>query len=551
MKRVLFLSLMLVAFKSEAQFTPGNLVVLKVGDGATALGATATNVTLVQLKTDGTRIDSLAIPSTGSNKLVLLGNNYLDGALRLSTNGQYITFAGYDATVGSTSSSTLDNTNKVIARVGTNGVVDLSTKIVQSGTGVRIGSAITDDGTKFWFNVSNTNGTATYPIGYVPFGTVSIPTAVSDARTNWRSVNIFGGQLMANVSNVVFFIGATLADVTSPASPIAATTLFTNNSSPSPTFNGYGFVMFDLDATEPGYDVAYELSQGSNTTRGIVKSIKTNGVWNTGGTLTNTDVRAVAGAPTTNPGGLIDITGTIVAGKPVLYTTRGTGVNNTILSITDAGGYSATFTPTYATIANAGDNFSFIGISFTPGTLPYLSLPLNLLSFNASINNESVLLKWSTSNEINVQGFEVEKSLNGVSFISLSQLNAKNTTGTNYYGFTDMPKDNGVMYYRLKMVDKDGSYSYSSVITINNQISLNKLTAYPNPVADNITISHVKAGKNDAIRVVNVNGKVISTLSVEPNTTQTSISLTHLLPTNYLIQYISSNETSTVIVNKK
>lgn len=549
MKRVLFLSLMLVAFKSEAQYTPGNLVVLKVGNGATALSAKATNVTLVQLKTDGTRIDSASIPSTGSNKLVLVGNNYLDGALRLSSDGQYITFAGYDAAVGDTSFTTFNNTNKVIARVDANRVIDLSTKIVQSDT-VRIGSAITDDGTRFWFSLSKYNGTSTYSISYAPFGTVSVPTAVSDSKTNWRSVNIFGGQLMANVSNQVLSIGTTLADVTLPASPITASTLFTNNTSPSPAFNGYGFVMFDLDANEPGYDVAYVLSQGSNTTRGIVKSIKTNGVWNSGAALTNTDVRAVAGAPATNPGGLIDITGTIVSGKPVIYATRGTGANNSILSISDAGGYSATFTPTYATIANAGGNFSFIGISFTPGTMPYLSLPLNLLSFNGVLKSESVFLKWTTNNEINTQSFTVEKSKDAVNYTSIGVVPSKNLPSTNYYEYTDKTV-NGTVFYRLKMTDKDGSITYSSVISINNSLLSSKLVAYPNPFKENLTINHTKSSANDFIRILNIDGRIINSYRVEPDAKQTTINVSELIRSQYLLQYVGKQGTSTILINKK
>ncbi len=550
MKKILPFFTLLIILNCKAQYVPGNLVALKVGDGTTALSANATNVTLVQISTNGTRVDSTLIPSTGTNKLVLQGNSYLNGALRLSNNKQYLTFAGYDANANATSAETLDNTNKVIARVGTNGVVDLSTKIIQTGTGVRIGSAIMDDSTGLWFTLSNSNGTTTYPISYAPFGTVSVPTAVNDARSNWRSVNIFGGQLMANVSNVVFSIGATLTDVTNPSSPVASTTLFTNNSSPSPTFNGYGFIMFDLDPTEPGYDVAYVLSQGSNTTRGIVKSIKVGGVWNTGGTLTNTDVRAVAGAPATNPGGLIDITGTIVSGRPMLYITRGTGANNSILSISDAGGYSATFTPTYATVANAGDNYSFIGISFTPGTTTNLVLPLNLLSFNGVLKSESVFLKWTTNNEINTQSFTVEKSKDAVNYTSIGVVPSKNLPSTNYYEYTDKTV-NGTVFYRLKMTDKDGSITYSSVISINNSLLSSKLVAYPNPFTENVTINHTKSSANDFIRILNIDGRIINSYRVEPDAKQTTINVSELIRSQYLLQYVGKEGTSTILINKK
>jgi len=547
-KGLLFIALAFI-LKSNAQFSSGNLVVLKVGDGATPLSTNATNVTLLQLKTDGSRVDSILIPSSGTNKLVLPGNSYLNGALRLSNDKQYLTFAGYDANANATTAETLDNTNKVIARVGINGIVDLSTKIIQTGTGVRIGSAITDDGTGLWFNLSNSNGTTLYPISYAPFGTVSVPTAVNDARANWRSVNIFGGQLFGNVSNSIQLIGNNLADVTNPSSTVTSSTLFTNNTSPSPSFSGYGFIMFDLDPTEPGYDVAYVLSQGNNTTRGIVKSIKVSGVWNTGGTLTNTDIRSVAGAPSTNPGGLIDITGTIVSGRPMLYVTRGTGANNSILSISDASGYSAIFTPTYATIANAGDNYSFIGISFTPGTTTNLALPLNLISFNGVLKSESVLFKWTTNNEINTQSFTIEKSKDAINYTSIGVVPSKNLPSTNYYEYTDKTVD-GIVFYRLKMTDKDGSITYSSVISINNTLISSKLYAYPNPFKENLTISHTKSSANDFIRILNIDGRIINSYKVEPDAKQTTINVSELIKSQYLLQYVGKEGLSTVFINK-
>lgn len=552
MKKTFLLLSLAFMLKSNAQYTPGNLIVLKTGDGTTTLGATATNVTLVQLKTDGTRVDSIAVPSTGNNKLVLLGNSYLDGALRLSQNGQYVTFAGYDANAGATSGLTLSNTNKVIARVGVDGVVDLSTKIVQPGDSVRIGSVITDNGTNFWFNLASTKIPAIpFPICYAPYGTVSLPTPVSDSRTNWRSVNIIGGKLYSNVSNQLLSLGTNLAEVTNPAAPLTSVALFSHNSTPSPTFNGYGYVMFDMDAAEPGFDVAYVLSQGSNTTRGLVKSIKVNGVWNTGAALTNLDVRSPLPTNFTNPGGLIDIAGTIVAGNPTLYVTRGTGANNSIVSITDSSGYAAAIKPAYTTIARAGDKYAFIGISFTPGTTPYLILPLSLLSFNALLKSESVLLKWSTANEVNVRNFEIEKSINGKDFIKIGTVQARNLANTNFYDYSDVSNKSELAFYRLKIVDKNGGFSYSSILNINNKSASSKLSVYPNPCADNITISHQKSGSNDCIKILSMDGKVVNSFKVEPNVLQTTINITKMSKANYLLQYNDGVTNSAIVINKK
>lgn len=93
-------------------------------------------------------------------------------------------------------------------------------------------------------------------------------------------------------------------------------------------------------------------------------------------------------------------------------------------------------------------------------------LPVNLTEFNAQKNTAGVLLHWITATELNVASFEIEKSREGIDFTQLGTIEASNQTLAKY-NFTDLNPEEGNNFYRLKMIDKDGSFEYSKIISIN------------------------------------------------------------------------------------
>lgn len=95
-------------------------------------------------------------------------------------------------------------------------------------------------------------------------------------------------------------------------------------------------------------------------------------------------------------------------------------------------------------------------------------LPVELLSFSASVADRSVLLKWKTSTEVNSDHFEIEKSFDGRAFdYAGSVIAAGNSSGVRYYSFIDNSYNRSAdVFYRLKIKDKDGRYKYSPVISI-------------------------------------------------------------------------------------
>ena len=92
-------------------------------------------------------------------------------------------------------------------------------------------------------------------------------------------------------------------------------------------------------------------------------------------------------------------------------------------------------------------------------------LPLNLTSFNATLQGKNfLLLKWATTNEINTKEFILEQSMDAF-FNSIVTITAKGS-GNNIYTYNTALPQSGLVYYRLKIIDKDGQYTYSPIITI-------------------------------------------------------------------------------------
>ncbi|MDD3858737.1 MAG: T9SS type A sorting domain-containing protein [Bacteroidales bacterium] len=95
-------------------------------------------------------------------------------------------------------------------------------------------------------------------------------------------------------------------------------------------------------------------------------------------------------------------------------------------------------------------------------------LPIELLTFNASILDENVILSWTTSSEINNDYFTVERSPDAQNFETVTNVNGVGTSNTKIdYSITDYNPYSGVSYYRLKQTDFDGRFSYSTIVAVN------------------------------------------------------------------------------------
>jgi hypothetical protein len=152
--------------------------------------------------------------------------------------------------------------------------------------------------------------------------------------------------------------------------------------------------------------------------------------------------------------------------------------------------------PTTTQITNqgtiSGSNFSNILTddpdTGTPGDatitlLNMFALPLTLLEFNAALNGNIVNLYWKVTDERNVEKYEIERSTTGNFFAGIGTVNAVNSSLVISYRFNDgNVAPDGDYFYRMRMVDFDGKYSYSPVVRISFRNGVPVVNAFPNPV---------------------------------------------------------------------
>lgn len=144
-------------------------------------------------------------------------------------------------------------------------------------------------------------------------------------------------------------------------------------------------------------------------------------------------------------------------------------------------------------------------------------LPLNLLSFTAQRQGKHNLLQWRTSKEVNVDRFEVERSANGREFRRIDNGQLTIVNGRHEYRFTDENPLNNRNYYRLKIVERDGGFSYSPVRMVNNSSDV-VVKVYPNPAKEKLQVSIESNNATQLqMQVVDAVGKVISSATWQAN----------------------------------
>jgi Secretion system C-terminal sorting domain len=145
-------------------------------------------------------------------------------------------------------------------------------------------------------------------------------------------------------------------------------------------------------------------------------------------------------------------------------------------------------------------------------------LPLTFINFDGVLKNNEAELTWATANEINNQGFDVERSRDGKNFIAIGFIKSKgNTAAETDYDFTDAAVQEGINYYRLKQTGDDGNFNYSSIIKIAyTNGNANAITIAPNPFSNSTTISFtLSQSQKVAIQIYDLDGKLIKTLTNE------------------------------------
>jgi hypothetical protein len=140
-------------------------------------------------------------------------------------------------------------------------------------------------------------------------------------------------------------------------------------------------------------------------------------------------------------------------------------------------------------------------------------LPVKLLSFSGNRSNETTdILFWQVVDEINMKNYEVQLSNNGFDFKTIGAVVISNSSSNNKtYDFTNNVISSSINFYRLKMVNIDGSFAYSNILKLSNkQKNINTLDVMPNPAKANLFV-HINAiqAHQCTIEIVNLLGQTI------------------------------------------
>ena len=149
------------------------------------------------------------------------------------------------------------------------------------------------------------------------------------------------------------------------------------------------------------------------------------------------------------------------------------------------------------------------------------TLPLTNLNFSGAPGpGKTVLLSWSTGQEINVSHFVVQRSPDGSNWSAIANVAAKgNTTLTTDYSFADDAPAANVDYYRLQAVDQDGQITYSTVIVVSLDGPPGGIGIYPNPVNTGQSFYLTVPSTNPVmVRIVNLAGQLLSLTSLNGQT---------------------------------
>lgn len=176
--------------------------------------------------------------------------------------------------------------------------------------------------------------------------------------------------------------------------------------------------------------------------------------------------------------------------------------------------------------------------------------PVILTSFDAQRNgSNSVAVNWRTEQEINSKGFEIQRSSDNINFESVGFVSSKtaNSSLAQYYSFTDNSNNvKGTSFYRLKMVDLDNTFAFSSIKTVKGSGLQAEVNVFPNPASSNSKITVANLSESTNVRVFDNTGRLVQQIS---SINSNSVKLNHLQKGSYYIKITGLETGSSTVKN--
>jgi hypothetical protein len=194
---------------------------------------------------------------------------------------------------------------------------------------------------------------------------------------------------------------------------------------------------------------------------------------------------------------------------------------------------SATLNTTANTLTVTGQSTEYIlGSTGVP-------LPLTLLSFTGSADADGNMLKWETAQERNTEAFSLEMSTDGKAFTTIGMIAAQGNGSANYQYRHSVPENQTDFLYRLRMIDKGGSHTFSNTIHL-VRAQQSAVSFLPNPVKSQLLVTGLKEGS--AVRLFSIDGKLLTMVDVI--STSTFIDMHAYQPGIYVLEYLNNGSIS-------
>ena len=187
-------------------------------------------------------------------------------------------------------------------------------------------------------------------------------------------------------------------------------------------------------------------------------------------------------------------------------------------------------------------------VTMTPASV----IPLRLMSFTAEkTSNSTVMVNWIAAQENNIDRYQLQRSTDGKNFYDLSNnaVLAKNSSLNAAYNITDNSPASGLNFYRLKITEKGGRVTLSTIAAVSNKKSgLAIIKVFPNPTSDYLYVETKSGQRGKAyLSVVNASGERVSTKEyVLNNQGILSVDVRRLSAGKYFLKTNINNEESVV-----
>ncbi len=172
-------------------------------------------------------------------------------------------------------------------------------------------------------------------------------------------------------------------------------------------------------------------------------------------------------------------------------------------------------------------------------------LPVTWVDFIAIKEQNHIKLTWKTTEEINTSHFEIESSSDAINYQVIAKVPINNKISLNEYVYLQNLPNQAVSYYRIKQIDNDKKFTYSKIVVVNLDISLQKLhiTIFPNPAQNTINIiSKELINETCQIELINLQGKIEQKYKLSKLDIHTVLSLPDLAKGLYFLRITMQND---------